>query len=150
MHCGDANSPLVETAGPIQTFRVFRNATPLNDPATGELLGYEAQYLGRAQLQRSEIDRQPDWSTARRSTNVVPATIDIVAAREEMRAGDRLLPEPPRQLLSYAPRAPEQPINGTHRLGLRQCGAVRGAEPGGGHQQGHRATASRPATCWPS
>ena len=27
-----------------------------------------------------------------------------------MRAGDRLLPEPPRQLLSYVPRAPAQPI----------------------------------------
>ena len=43
-------------------------------------------------------------------TNVVPATIDIVAAREEIRAGDRLLPEPPRQLLSYTPRAPIDPI----------------------------------------
>ena len=27
---------------------------------------------------------------------VVPATIDIVSAKEEMRVGDRLLPEPPR------------------------------------------------------
>jgi hypothetical protein len=42
--------------------------------------------------------------------SVVPATIDIVAAREEMRAGDRLLPEPPRQLVSYAPHAPQQTI----------------------------------------
>ena len=41
------------------SFRVFRNATPLKDPATGEILGYEAQYLGKAQLQRSEIDRRP-------------------------------------------------------------------------------------------
>jgi len=42
--------PLIETAGPIKTFRIFRNATPLKDPASGELLGYEAAYLGKAQL----------------------------------------------------------------------------------------------------
>lgn len=108
---GDANSALIEQPGPIQTFRIFRNATPLNDPATGELLGYEAAYLGRAQLMRSQsIEGQ--LVEGKEVTNVVPATIDIVAAREEMRAGDRLLPEPQRQLMSYAPRAPEQVING--------------------------------------
>jgi len=108
---GDSNSALIEQAGPIQTFRIFRNATPLADPATGELLGYEAAYLGRAQLMRSQsIDSQ--LVEGKEVINVVPATIDIVAAREEMRAGDRLLPEPQRQLTSYAPRAPEQLING--------------------------------------
>ncbi|MDM0014092.1 LysM peptidoglycan-binding domain-containing protein [Variovorax sp. J22P168] len=108
---GDANSPLIEAAGPIKTFRVFRNATPLKDPATGELLGYEAAYLGKAQLKRSQ-SIQTELDKGKEVASVVPATIDIVAAREEMRAGDRLLPEPPRQLLSYAPRAPEQIIDG--------------------------------------
>ncbi len=108
---GDINSPLVETAGPIKTFRIFRNATPLTDPATGELLGYEAQYLGKAQLQRGETT-ESQAVDGKEIVSVVPATIDIIAAREEMRAGDRLLPEPPRQLLSYAPRAPQQPIDG--------------------------------------
>jgi hypothetical protein len=28
-----------------------------------------------------------------------------------MRVGDRLLPEPPRELLSYAPRAPSSPVD---------------------------------------
>lgn len=42
----------------------------------------------------------------------VPATIDIVSAKEEMRVGDRLLPEPPREFLSYAPHAPASPVNG--------------------------------------
>jgi hypothetical protein len=108
---GDATAPLTETAGPIQTFRIFRNATPLQDPATGEILGYEAAYLGKAQLKRSQ-SVTTQLENGKEVTNVNPATIDIVAAREEMRAGDRLLPEPPRQLLSYAPRAPEQVING--------------------------------------
>jgi hypothetical protein len=30
-----------------------------------------------------------------------------------MRVGDRLVPEPPRELLSYAPRAPERPVEGS-------------------------------------
>lgn len=107
---GEIDSPLVETSGPIKTFRIFRNATPLKDPATGEILGYEAQYLGRAQLQRGE-SASTDLVDGKEVVSIVPATIDIVAAREEMRAGDRLLPEPPRQLLSYAPRAPAQAVN---------------------------------------
>ena len=85
--------------------------SPLVDPGTREVLGYEAQYLGRAQLQRGE-SVLTEMVEGKEVTTVVPATIDIVAAREEMRAGDRLVPEPARQLLSYAPRAPEQPIEG--------------------------------------
>ena len=108
---GEINSPLVEEAGPIKTFRVFRNATPLTDPGTGEILGYEAQYLGKAQLQRGESVAQA-MEGGKPVSTVVPATVDIVAAREEMRAGDRLLPEPARQLLSYVPRAPAQQFNG--------------------------------------
>ena len=46
------------------------------------------------------------------STTITPATIDIVAAKEEMRVGDRLVPEPPRELLSYAPRAPAADLLG--------------------------------------
>ncbi len=42
----------------------------------------------------------------------VPATIDIVVAKEEMRVGDRLIPEPPRELRSYVPRAPSVPMTG--------------------------------------
>ncbi|MDM0036031.1 LysM peptidoglycan-binding domain-containing protein [Variovorax sp. J22P271] len=108
---GQADEQLIETAGPIKTYRIFRNATPLKDPATGELLGFEAAYLGKAQLKRSQSVATQQVE-GKEVVNVVPATIDIVAAREEMRAGDRLLPEPTRQLLSYAPRAPEQPIDG--------------------------------------
>jgi hypothetical protein len=43
---------------------------------------------------------------------VVPATIDIVGAKSEMRVGDRLFPEPARQLQSYTPRAPGSEVNG--------------------------------------
>jgi len=108
---GNADTPLLETPGPLQNFRVFRSATPLKDPGTGEILGYEAQYLGKAQLKRGEsttVETEKDKDVI----TVVPASIDIIAAREEIRAGDRLLPEPPRQLLSYVPRAPSTQVEG--------------------------------------
>jgi hypothetical protein len=99
---GPDGAPLVESPGNrTENFRVFREARPLRDPVGGAILGYEAQYLGRATLARSEVAQAP---------TPVPATVDIVAARGEMRIGDRLLPEPARQLVSYTPRAPEAPV----------------------------------------
>ena len=88
-------------------FRVFRNATPLKDPLSGEILGYEAQYVGKAVLSASESMQESTDKDGRTRMDIVPATIDIVSAKEEMRVGDRLLPEPPQQLLSYVPRAPQ-------------------------------------------
>lgn len=93
-----------------QAFRVFRNATPLKDPVSGEVLGYEAQYVGKALLARSETSQSSVDADGKNRTDIVPATIDIVAAKEEMRVGDRLLPEPPPQLQSYVPHAPTGPV----------------------------------------
>lgn len=108
---GPNGAPLTEPTQASRSFRVFRDATPLQDPDTGRILGYEAQYLGRAQLQRGESAARatPD---RKESVTAMPATIDIVAAREEIRAGDKLLPEPSRQLTRYLPHAPARPIQG--------------------------------------
>lgn len=94
------------SAGQPSDFRVFRNAVPLKDPSTGAVLGYEAQYVGKAQLQRGEGQTTVQGANGKAQTEIVPATIDIVAAKEEMRIGDRLLPEPPRDFSSYVPSAP--------------------------------------------
>ena len=99
-----------EPAKAQQVFRVFRNATPLKDPVSGEVLGYEAQYIGKALLARSEGSQESVTADGKNRTDIVPATIDIVDAKEEMRVGDRLLPEPPPQLQSYVPHAPTSPI----------------------------------------
>jgi hypothetical protein len=110
---GATGNPLTEKdANKSEEFRVFRNAQPLRDPITKAVLGYEAQFLGKASLMRSETLRDVQTQSGIETT-VVPATIDIVAAKAEMRIGDRLVPEPPRQLLSYVPRAPERPIEGS-------------------------------------
>ena len=109
---GNIDKPLLDAPGKQQAYRIFRNATPLKDPGTGEVLGYEAQYVGKALLVRSESTQSVTDKNGKESSEVVPATIDIVSAKEEMRVGDRLLPEPERELLSYTPRAPSGKVDG--------------------------------------
>ena len=103
---GPAASQLLDNRGKLPDYRVFRNATPLKDPVTGAVLGYEAQYVGKAKLVRGESTEQSTDKDGKPRTDIVPATIDIVGSKEEMRVGDRLLPEPERQMTSYMPRAP--------------------------------------------
>ena len=93
-------------------YRVFRDATPMKDPDTGEILGYEAQYVGKATLVRTEGSTEVTEKNGDATTAVVPATIDIVAAKGEMRVSDRLLPEPPRTLVIYTPRAVPREMTG--------------------------------------
>ena len=95
-----------------KAYRVFRNATPLKDPITGEILGYEAQYVGKALLSRGESTQESTNKEGKIQIDIVPATIDIIAAKEEMRVGDHLLPEPEPQLLNYVPRAPRESLDG--------------------------------------
>jgi hypothetical protein len=81
---GSAESPLSDAKGQPRDFRVFRS------------------------LQESkDVD-----SDGKRAVEIVPATIDFISSKEESRVGDRLLPEPPRELLNYVPRAPSQEIDG--------------------------------------
>jgi len=105
-------APLLDNKPAEQRLRVFRNATPLKDPGTGEVLAYEAQYVGKATLVRGESSTEVMGPEGTPINAVVPATIDIVSAKEEMRVGDRLLPEPARQFASYTPRAPGARVSG--------------------------------------
>ena len=109
---GENGNPMLDAAGKQQEFRIFRNATALKDPGTGEILGYEAQYVGKALLARGETTTDVTDKDGKTTSDITPATIDIVSAKEEMRVGDRLLPEPPRELLSYSPRAPAADVAG--------------------------------------
>jgi hypothetical protein len=109
---GTAGAELMDVPSQKQkAYRVFRNASPLKDPTTGEVLGYEAQYVGKAVLALSESTQSSVGADGKSRTEIIPATIDITDAKEEMRVGDRLLPEPPRQLLSYVPHAPSGAID---------------------------------------
>jgi nucleoid-associated protein YgaU len=110
---GRAGNPLVERdPRKIDEYRIFRSAKPLLDPYTKAVLGFEAQFLGNAELVRSESIQPMRDPAGVVVPTLVPATIDIIRAKEEMRVGDRLLPEPPRQINSYVPRAPSSDIQG--------------------------------------
>ena len=99
--------PLLVSEGRSIGYRVFRNATPLRDPTTNEVLGYEAHYLGKANVVTSETRRDGLNREGQKISEIVPASLDITVAKEEMRVGDRLLPEPPREFTNFVPRAPQ-------------------------------------------
>jgi hypothetical protein len=78
----------------IEKWNVFRRGKPLKDPETGEIIAHEAFFLGNMRLV------QPGE----------PAVLRVTLAKEEMGRGDRLLPAPPPEIISYAPHRPEQQI----------------------------------------
>lgn len=104
---GDASAPVRAEPGEPRFFRVFRDAVAMKDPVTGEILGYEAQYLGKAELVRGESFEDIPNGKGGRTSEYIPATVDLSATKEEIRAGDRLLPAPARVFTSYTPRAPQ-------------------------------------------
>jgi len=90
-------------------FRVFREAKPMADPDTNEVLGYEARYVGTAEFVR---DAGLQASRDGQSAQIVPATFKMTGVRLEAGVGDRLAPVPPRDYAAYVPHAPSQPIKG--------------------------------------
>jgi hypothetical protein len=80
------------------TFQGFRPGTPLRDPETRNVIGYEAVYLGTLKLE--SLGRGADEAH----------TLRVVSLKQEMEIGDRLLPIPATPLLNYVPRPPEQPV----------------------------------------
>lgn len=94
--------------GSAAEYRIFREPRPLRDPQTGEVLGFEAVFLGTAEFLRPGEVR--DVGGGR--TEVVPATLRVTSARREIGAGDRLSPVPPREFINYVPHAPQSPIDG--------------------------------------
>jgi LysM repeat protein len=94
--------------GNRRDWRVFRAPKPLRDPATKEILGYEAAYVGTAEYTRPGGTQQ----TADGKTEIVPATFNMTSVRQEAGVGDRLAPVPPRDFDNYVPRPPTKPIDG--------------------------------------
>ena len=109
---GQPGAPLLDDQAQEKMYRVFRAATPLKDPVTGLVLGYEAVYAGKAMLMGSETTSEETDADGQVRTAIGPARIDITLAKEEIRVGDRLLPEPPRQVRTYTPHAPREAVSG--------------------------------------
>lgn len=86
------------TGGPVNVTRwnVLRPGKALKDPETGELLGYEVEYLG----------------DARTLLPGAPQKILITSADREILPKDKLLPANDDIPFEYAPHAPEQRVMG--------------------------------------
>ncbi|MBZ2208955.1 LysM peptidoglycan-binding domain-containing protein [Massilia soli] len=83
----------------VKAFQVYRPGTPLTDPETGALLGYEAQYLGTVALK------------AQATPGVDVHTFTVGSSHQEMGVGDRLAPVPPEGMRNYVPHPPETVID---------------------------------------
>ena len=83
---------------PSERYQVFRPGKALRDPDTGEVLAYEAVYLGDAKL------LEPGD----------PSKLEVTAAKQEITPGDRLLraANTPAPLPYYYPHAPAKQISG--------------------------------------
>ncbi len=78
-------------------YTIYRPGETFKNPETGEVLGYEAKYIGDATLVQ-EGD---------------PATVSIDKSNSEVMMGDRFMPKSEEQfILNYFPRAPEESIKG--------------------------------------
>jgi len=111
-----------------QAYDVVRPGKPYIDPETGEKLGYEAMFIGNAEL------RDPGD----------PATLVLLRTEKEAVLGDRLLPDTEETPLhAFHPKAPSQPVQGriisvlegVSQIGQYQTvvldrGAANGLEPG--------------------
>jgi nucleoid-associated protein YgaU len=109
---GETGMPLLDDQPSEKLFRVFRGVKPLKDPTDGQVLGYEAVYAGKAVLKGSETTSVEVGADGKETTALVPARIDIISAKEEIRVGDRLLPEPPREVRTFTPHAAQAALTG--------------------------------------
>ncbi len=97
---------------PPEHYQLFRPGRPLTDPDTGEILAYEAHYLGDARLLKSGD----------------PSKLQVTRVRQEIGPTDRLL-KAPREVSQphYFPHAPKKPLFGrilSATLGLREFGPM--------------------------
>ena len=93
-------------------WNIYRNPKALKDPGTGQVLGMEAEYLGRARLLSSEgvEQSQKDGKTLE---TIVPASLQIVHAVSEIRAGDRLFQSNEVAWRDLTPHAPQSELAAT-------------------------------------
>ncbi len=80
-----------------QSYTIYRPGSAYVNPETGEILGYEAEYIAETTLQQTGD----------------PATLLITKSDSEIRKGDRVMPKIEEEVtLNYFPRPPEKSISG--------------------------------------
>jgi hypothetical protein len=89
-------------------WQVFRPGSALKDPATQEILGYEAVYLGDARVSRFGKTAEVEGAPIPEGTS-----IEIIKSTQEIGRGDRLTPTVEAPVPSYSPRSPDKQIKGS-------------------------------------
>jgi len=87
-------------------YRIFREPRPLRDPSTGQVLGYEAKYIGVAEYVRE--GQEPGGGR----DDIIPATFAVTRTRLEAGVGDKMVPVPVREFSNYAPHPPAGELTG--------------------------------------
>jgi hypothetical protein len=97
VYIGNGDLAYVANADPAKLdWQIYRDGKPLTDPDSGEILGYEAFYLG----------------TARQVEAGDPATFEVMTMKQEIGRGDRLLPAIRPPLVAYVPHRPDFLVDG--------------------------------------
>lgn len=97
----------------VSQWSVYRKSKPLKDPVTGEILGYEAAYLGQARVASEAGVVSPEASLPSIPPgSPVPASLVVTSFKQEIGKGDRLLPAGRPELPSYVPHAPDTEVSG--------------------------------------
>lgn len=124
-------------------WNIYRQPKALKDPASGEVLGMEAEYLGRARLLSDERLAQSQKEGQALDT-IVPASFEIVHAVSEIRAGDRLFQSNESNWRTLTPQAPASDVAATiisiygsgvanaskHQIVVLNQGSQQGLAPG--------------------
>jgi hypothetical protein len=94
--------------GASRRFHLFREPRPLTDPRTGEVLGYEASFVGAADVVRAaSVGPSVDGRAS-----VIPATVRLRELRLEAGAGDRLVQPRKADFSPFVPHAPATEVEG--------------------------------------
>jgi len=112
-------------------WQAYRPVKPLKDPVTGQVLGYEADFLGTLRVVRAATGPQ------------AVSKMEVLSSKEEMGVGTQLMPVPPRVPVRYVPHAPEADMHGavakvtggvrfggTDQVVVLNIGSQQGLEPG--------------------
>jgi hypothetical protein len=73
---------------------IYRRGKAIKDPVGGQILGYEAEFVARAQVTQPAVADKA-------------AELKVLSAKQEIVAGDRLMPAAKSELFAYPPHAPK-------------------------------------------
>ncbi|MDO4705365.1 MAG: LysM peptidoglycan-binding domain-containing protein [Comamonadaceae bacterium] len=105
--------PLSTREGSPKHFSIFRKAKPLQDPETRDILGYEGEYVGQAQIVRDEFFEDAVDKKGRPIEEYRPATLEVTKAVTEVRVGDKLdLIKEEAEYANFVPHLPPPQIEG--------------------------------------